>query len=84
MPDKHITLQPYTASDAVSYGASVVERHLCEGATSHFIAVLLCVGIGLSLLTAWTAYVAGGAEDVVYRHAALIKASVPVHAGWER
>lgn len=79
-------VKSYRFPPIVCYGASVVERHLCRGSTLSFIAALLLIGAtGLSGYAAFVSYVAGGAEDVVYRRAAVIKASAPVHAaGWER
>lgn len=84
MPQDYHTPQEYSFHDTMVHVASVADDHLCRVSTSHFIAILLCIAAVLSFWTAAVAYQMGGAEEVVYRRHAEVRALASVHAGWER
>lgn len=54
--------------------AKGLDDHLCVGTGSSFFAILLCIAIVLSCWAAAVAYACGGAEEVVYRRHAEVRA----------
>lgn len=75
-------VQEYSHHGALSEFPYVDDRPSCGGGTSSFIAVCLILAALVSGMAAGTAYLQGGAEEVVYRRAAEVRAFAS--AGWER
>ncbi|WP_376960159.1 hypothetical protein ABNQ39_20830 [Azospirillum sp. A26] len=78
MPQDYHTPQSYSFHGPLCEIAKGCDEPLCGSSASSFIAVLLLLA---AILAAGTAYMAGGAEEVVYRRHAEVRALASTQVG---